>query len=65
MTERVPFLTLAPAGDDADAVRQSIDRVVTRGWFVLGPELSAFEEEFATASGATEAVGVGTGGYQV
>ena len=61
MTRRVPFLTLAPAGEDADAVRQAIDRVVTRGWFVLGPELAAFEEEFATASGATAGVGVGTG----
>jgi len=61
MMPAVPFLTLTPAGADADAVRQAIDRVVTRGWFVLGPELSAFEEEFAAASGAAEAVGVGTG----
>jgi dTDP-4-amino-4,6-dideoxygalactose transaminase len=35
--------------------------VIARGWFVLGPELDAFEHEFAAACGATQAVGVGTG----
>jgi dTDP-4-amino-4,6-dideoxygalactose transaminase len=35
--------------------------VIARGWFVLGPEVSAFEQEFAAASGAAHAVGVGTG----
>lgn len=38
-----------------------MDRVVERGWFVLGPELEAFEAEFAAAAGAAHAVGVGTG----
>jgi dTDP-3-amino-3,4,6-trideoxy-alpha-D-glucose transaminase len=56
----IPFLQLTP-GEDAVAVRAAIDRVVARGWFVLGPELAAFEPEFATACGAAEAVGVGTG----
>ena len=60
MTPRVPFLALKP-GPDAPAVRQAIDRVIERGWFVLGPELAAFEAEFAAASGAPYAVGVGTG----
>src|SRR5206468_11027967 len=36
-------------------------RVVARGWFILGPELDAFEDEFAAACRATAAVGVGTG----
>ena len=57
---RVPFLSLVP-GPDAAAVRTAIDRVVTRGWFVLGPELTAFESEFAGACGAEHAVGVGNG----
>jgi len=35
--------------------------VMARGWFVLGPEVEAFEAEFAAASGAAHAVGVGTG----
>jgi dTDP-4-amino-4,6-dideoxygalactose transaminase len=56
----IPFLALAP-GDDARAIREGIDRVLNRGWFILGPELAAFEEEFARASRAAHAVGVGTG----
>ena len=57
---RIPFIDLRP-GDDNEAVRAAIDRVVTRGWFVLGPEVEAFEAEFAAASGASYAVGVGSG----
>jgi dTDP-4-amino-4,6-dideoxygalactose transaminase len=56
----IPFLNLKPAADAAD-VRAAIERVVERGWFVLGPELEAFEQEFAAACGAPYAVGVGTG----
>ena len=57
---RIPFMSLVPREDAAD-VRRAIDRVLERGWFVLGPEVSAFEEEFAAASGGVHAVGVGTG----
>ena len=57
---RITFLRLTP-GEDAAAVRAAIERVVSRGWFVLGPEVEAFEAEFARASGARHAVGVGTG----
>lgn len=56
----IPFLQLTP-GEDATSVRAAIDRVIGRGWFVLGPELEAFETEFATACGAAAAVGAGTG----
>ena len=35
--------------------------MIASGWFVLGPEVEAFEAEFAAASGAPHAVGVGTG----
>ena len=42
MTVRVPFMSLTPGPDDA-AVREAIDRVIERGWFILGPELEAFE----------------------
>ena len=57
---RIPFMTLVPGADAAD-VRAAIDRVIARGWFVLGPEVDAFEQAFAAASGAAHAVGVGTG----
>jgi dTDP-4-amino-4,6-dideoxygalactose transaminase len=53
-------MSLVPRDDAAD-VRVAIDRVIERGWFILGPEVSAFEQEFAAASGAAHAVGVGTG----
>src|SRR6266496_4036177 len=57
---RIPFMSLVP-GEDAAAVRGAIDRVIERGWFILGPEVEAFEREFAAASGAACAVGVGNG----
>jgi dTDP-3-amino-3,4,6-trideoxy-alpha-D-glucose transaminase len=56
----IPFLQLT-LHEDEETVRGAIDRVLTRGWFVLGPELDAFEAEFAAAADASHAVGVGTG----
>jgi dTDP-3-amino-3,4,6-trideoxy-alpha-D-glucose transaminase len=58
---RIPFLSLRPEADDAAAVRLAVERVIARGWFVLGPEVDAFETEFASAMGAAHAVGVGNG----
>jgi dTDP-4-amino-4,6-dideoxygalactose transaminase len=60
MSVRVPFLDLHLA-EESDAIREAISRVIDRGWFVLGPEVEAFEQEFAAASGARHAVGVGNG----
>jgi dTDP-4-amino-4,6-dideoxygalactose transaminase len=60
MSLRVPFLSLAP-GPDAGAVREAISRVVASNWYVLGPEVDAFEADFAAAIGVNHAVGVGTG----
>ena len=57
---RVPFNALVP-GDDRAAIDAAIKRVIDRGWFILGPEVDAFEQEFAAASGTAHAVGVGTG----
>jgi dTDP-4-amino-4,6-dideoxygalactose transaminase len=59
MTPSIPFMSLVPP--DEAAVRRAIDRVLARGWFILGPELEAFEHAFAAASGAAHAAGVGTG----
>ena len=56
----VRFNALVPRDDDA-AVRAAIDRVIASGWFVLGPEVEAFEAEFAEACAAKYSVGVGTG----
>src|SRR5688500_11968973 len=60
MSSAIPFMTLTP-GEDANEVREAIDRVITRGWFILGPEVEAFEAEFASACGARHAIGMGTG----
>jgi len=57
---RVPFMRLVP-GEDRPDIDAAIRRVVERGWYVLGPEVDAFERSFADACGATHAVGVGTG----
>ncbi len=57
---RIPFVRPAPREDGA-AVRAAIDRVIASGRYVLGPEVEAFECEFAAAAGARRAVGVGTG----
>lgn len=56
----IPFMSLVP-GSDAAAIRAAMDRVVASGWFVLGPEVDAFEAEFASAMQAPHAVGVGSG----
>jgi dTDP-4-amino-4,6-dideoxygalactose transaminase len=40
---------------------RSIGRVLDRGWFILGQEVAAFEEEFASYLGVSHAVGVGSG----
>jgi len=58
--ESIPFIDLRPGQDDA-AVHAAIERVVASGWFILGPEVEAFETEFAAASGAAHAVGVANG----
>jgi dTDP-4-amino-4,6-dideoxygalactose transaminase len=60
MEVRVPFAALTPR-EDQDAVRAAIDRVLSSGWYILGPEVEAFEAAFATACKASHAVGVGTG----
>jgi len=48
-------------GEAAGDVGAAIEREIARGWFGLGAEVSAIEEEFAAASGGAHAVGVGTG----
>ena len=36
-------------------------RVIRSGWYILGPEVSAFETEFAQCIGAKHCIGVGNG----
>ena len=44
-----------------DEIDAAIRRVLERGAYTLGPELEAFEEEFAAYCGARHAVGVASG----
>ncbi len=44
-----------------EAMLDAIKRVIESGWYVLGNEVEAFEEEWATACGVSHAVGVGNG----
>jgi dTDP-4-amino-4,6-dideoxygalactose transaminase len=53
-----PHASYAAHQEEIDA---AIHRVLASGWYVLGQEVSAFEEEFAGYIGSREAVGVGSG----
>ena len=52
---RAAYLELKPEIDAA------IARVLDSGWYILGPEVEAFEAEWAAYCGASHAVGVGNG----
>jgi dTDP-4-amino-4,6-dideoxygalactose transaminase len=55
------FDTSTPLLPLADELRAAIDRVLSSGRFVLGPEVDAFESEFAAQVGAAHAIGVANG----
>lgn len=42
-------------------IEQALSRVVERGWFVLGPEVNAFEEQFANYVGVSRCVTLANG----
>ena len=42
-------------------IKEAIDRVLESGWYILGSEVKAFEEEFAKFVGTTYTVGVASG----
>jgi len=59
---RVPFLDLGAATAELrPQIDAAIARVLDSGWYVLGPEVEAFERDFAAACGAGECVGVANG----
>lgn len=58
----IPFNELRRAvSQQCVELDEAVNRVLDSGWYVLGPEGIAFEEEFAAACGAAYAVGVGSG----
>jgi dTDP-4-amino-4,6-dideoxygalactose transaminase len=44
-----------------DEIRSAVDRVLDGGQFVLGPEVAAFEREFAAYTGTAFGIGVNSG----
>ena len=44
-----------------DEIDEAVHRVMESGWYILGKEVAAFEEEFASYLGAQSAIGVGNG----
>jgi len=58
----VPFLDLrAPYVELKQEIDTAIARVLDSGWYILGPEVEAFESEFADHCEAGHAVGVANG----
>jgi dTDP-3-amino-3,4,6-trideoxy-alpha-D-glucose transaminase len=55
------FDTRTPLEPLGDEVKAAIERVVASGKYILGPEVSAFEAEFADYCGARYGVGVANG----
>src|SRR5260370_25165271 len=63
VSRQVPFNVLGPG---VQAIRGELDaaiaRVLDRGYFLMGPELKAFEEQFAAYHGnGLNTVGLGSG----
>lgn len=64
MSAQKPISNAAPAAGFApyaDEIREAILRVLSGGMFILGPEVDAFEREFAAWCGSARAVGVANG----
>lgn len=60
--QRIPFLDIKPQYKE---LQQEFDeaymRVMDSGWYILGREVEAFEQEFAAYIGAKHCIGVGNG----
>jgi dTDP-4-amino-4,6-dideoxygalactose transaminase len=58
----VPFLDLhAPYAELRAEIDEAIHRVLESGWYILGDELTAFEQEWAAYVGARHCIGVANG----
>lgn len=58
----VPFLDLKAAYLELQKpIDEAVSRVLNSGWYVLGPEVDAFEAEFADYCGTARCVGVANG----
>jgi dTDP-4-amino-4,6-dideoxygalactose transaminase len=59
---KIPFLQLGDAvAEQREAIDAAIRRVLDSGWYLLGPELEAFEAEWSAWCGSKHSVGVSNG----
>ncbi|TKF99446.1 DegT/DnrJ/EryC1/StrS family aminotransferase [Vibrio sp. F13] len=58
----IPFLDLKEINQQyQQELKEACARVIDSGWYIMGNELSAFEEEFATYCGSKHSIGVANG----
>lgn len=58
----IPFLDLkAPHIELRDEINEAINRVIDSGWYILGPEVDAFEADYAAYCQASFCVGLANG----
>ncbi|MEL6412428.1 MAG: DegT/DnrJ/EryC1/StrS family aminotransferase [Pseudomonadota bacterium] len=59
---QVPFLDIRSTYEDLhEEIDEAVSRVLQSGWYILGPELGAFEAEFASYCGTKHCIGVANG----
>lgn len=59
---KVPFLDVKASYDELQAeLDEAYQRCMQVGWYILGEELNAFEQEFADYCGTKHCIGVGNG----
>ena len=62
VAQNVPFLDLRGINLRHEfAIHQAVVRLLKSGWFILGNEVKAFEDEFATYCGTRHCIGVANG----
>jgi dTDP-3-amino-2,3,6-trideoxy-4-keto-D-glucose/dTDP-3-amino-3,4,6-trideoxy-alpha-D-glucose/dTDP-2,6-dideoxy-D-kanosamine transaminase len=62
MLRRIPLNDVSrPARAIGHQQTRALDRVLKRGWYILGPENEAFEQAFAAYCGVNHAIGVANG----
>ena len=59
---KIPFLDLQAINlSQADQLQAAFERVLHKGWFILGEETAAFEQQFARYCDSAHCVGVANG----
>ena len=62
LIDNIPFLNFAgPYQELKSELDTAYKRVMESGWYILGKEVEAFEQEFATYCGVAHCIGVGNG----